>query len=63
MFNPGGKPSGPSSLPALDTFGAMPQSGTQVNYFVPQPISNADAPTDFLTPAPVYNDDHQVGLF
>lgn len=64
VFNPGGKGSGPSPLPAPDTFGTMPSSGPQMNFFVPQPVANADAPTDFLTPAPVQNDNSsQVGLF
>lgn len=56
VFNPGGKSTGPSPLPAPDAFAPMPSNGAQLNFFVPQPVSNADAPTDFLTPAPVQND-------
>lgn len=63
VFNPGGKSSGTSPMPAPDTFGSMPSSNTQLNFFVPQPVSNADAPTDFLTPAPVQNDSSQVNSF
>lgn len=47
------KSSGASSLPPPETFSAMPPptGNTQMNYFIPQPMANANAPTDFLTPA------------
>lgn len=51
VFNPGGKSSGPASLPAPDAFATMAAGNAQMNFFVPQPVANQNAPTDFLTPA------------
>ncbi|KAK4881738.1 hypothetical protein RN001_005057 [Aquatica leii] len=54
VFNPGAKASGGAgSLPAPDTFATLPNNGLQTNYFVPAPITDLNAPTDFLTPAPM----------
>lgn len=59
VFNPGNKSSGPASLPPQDAFPAMAQS-TQMNFFIPQPVANQNAPTDFLTPVPQIEDSAQV---
>lgn len=52
MFNPGGtKVANENVPPATDVFGAMPTVSNQVNYFVPAPVSDVNAPVDFLTPS------------
>ncbi|KAJ8918937.1 hypothetical protein NQ315_016839 [Exocentrus adspersus] len=53
VFNPGGKPgsSGAASLPP-----AVEQVRTgapQMNFFIPQPVTDPNAPVDFLTPGGV----------
>lgn len=56
VFNPGStKPTAnKSSIPSPEIFGsALPSvsaGGNQMNFFVPQPIADPNAPTDFLTP-------------
>ncbi|KAJ8927810.1 hypothetical protein NQ314_019692 [Rhamnusium bicolor] len=51
VFNPGGKPSGPMSLPTADK---LPSAAVpQMNFFIPQPVSDPNAPVDFLTPGGV----------
>ncbi|XP_031333554.1 uncharacterized protein LOC116163652 isoform X2 [Photinus pyralis] len=54
VFNPGAKSAGNApSIAAPETFSSMPPSGLQMNYFVPAPVSDPNAPMDFLTPAPL----------
>lgn len=50
VFNPGGTTAAKSAVPASEVFGAVPSGGAQMNFFVPQPIADPNAPTDFLTP-------------
>ncbi|XP_018571551.1 uncharacterized protein LOC108911173 isoform X2 [Anoplophora glabripennis] len=50
VFNPGGKSGGPSSLPPIDN---LPSAVPQLNFFIPQPVSDPNAPVDFLTPGGV----------
>lgn len=50
VFNPGGKANGPSSLPPIDN---LPSAMPQMNFFIPQPVSDPNAPVDFLTPGGV----------
>ncbi|EFA12359.2 hypothetical protein TcasGA2_TC002065 [Tribolium castaneum] len=58
VFNPG-KP-GPAAAPA--PLGGAPQAQPPMNFFIPQPVNDPNAPTDFLTPAPPlqFNNDTQV---
>ncbi|RZC42229.1 uncharacterized protein BDFB_009106, partial [Asbolus verrucosus] len=60
VFNPNAKSS--SSLPAPASLGGMQPLPAQMNFFVPQPVNDPNAPTDFLTPAPPlqYEDNSQV---
>ncbi|KAK5649877.1 hypothetical protein RI129_000906 [Pyrocoelia pectoralis] len=63
VFNPGAKNSGnASSIAAPEAFPSLSSNGLQMNYFVPAPVSDPNAPTDFLTPAPVpqLDDNSQV---
>jgi len=54
VFNPGAKqPGGASTLPAPDAFSSLPANGPQINFFIPAPITDPNAPTDFLTPTPI----------
>lgn len=50
VFNPAGTTAAKSAVPAPEVFGAVPSGGAQMNFFVPQPIADPNAPTDFLTP-------------
>ncbi|XP_071051239.1 uncharacterized protein [Onthophagus taurus] len=53
VFNPGGKPSVPTMMqPPLGNSTAG--GDTQMNYFIPTPVNDPNAPTDFLTPAPTH---------
>ncbi|XP_015839573.1 protein transport protein Sec16B isoform X5 [Tribolium castaneum] len=58
VFNPG-KP-GPAAAPA--PLGGAPQAQPPMNFFIPQPVNDPNAPTDFLTPAPPlqFNNDTQM---
>ena len=61
VFNPGGKSSSnPTSIaPPQDVFTSAPTG--QMNFFVPAPANDPNAPLDFLTPAPVnISDSSQV---
>lgn len=51
VFNPNGKTSGPASLTNSDVLPPTMQT-PQMNFFIPQPVTDPNAPTDFLTPAP-----------
>lgn len=60
MFNPGGKT---QDAPKPLNNPQQPISGPpQMNFFVPQPNYDPNAPTDFLTPAPPmqFNEQAQV---
>lgn len=60
VFNPSGK-SG-SALPIPDVVNSAP--GPQMNFFIPQPISDPNAPMDFLTPGGVpLLPEQQVGSY
>lgn len=51
VFNPGGKSSsGPTSLPPIDK---LPSAVPQMNFFIPQHVTDPNAPVDFLTPGGV----------
>lgn len=59
VFNPSGKPNGPT-MPIPDVINSAP--GPQMNFFVPQPITDPNAPLDFLTPGGVpHLPEQQVG--
>ncbi|XP_049821203.1 protein transport protein Sec16A-like isoform X4 [Aethina tumida] len=51
VFNPNGKTSGPASLTNSDVLPPAMQT-PQMNFFIPQPVTDPNAPMDFLTPAP-----------
>lgn len=63
VFNPNAKQGAPqtSPPPPLDMM-APPGAPPSINFFIPQPINDANAPTDFLTPAPPmqYDENSQV---
>lgn len=59
LFNPSGKTTGPA-MPIPDVGISAPNS--QMNFFIPQPISDPNAPVDFLTPGGVpHLPEQQVG--
>lgn len=59
VFNPTDKPNGPT-MPIPDVINSAP--GLQMNFFVPQPITDPNAPLDFLTPGGVpHLPEQQVG--
>lgn len=61
VFNPGGKSSSnaTSIVPPQDVFTSA--STGQMNFFIPAPLNDPNAPLDFLTPAPVnISDSSQV---
>jgi hypothetical protein len=61
VFNPGAK-SG-QALPPPGSMGGATGAQQPMNFFVPQPVNDPNAPTDFLTPAPplLYDENAQVG--
>lgn len=63
VFNPNGKPQdGPKPLNNSQSTSAPVPGPPQMNFFIPQPINDPNAPTDFLTPAPPlqFNEQQQV---
>ncbi|KAK9701018.1 hypothetical protein QE152_g30877 [Popillia japonica] len=61
VFNPSGKSSENSqSMVQNPVFlNATPSGGSQVNFFVPAPVNDPNAPVDFLTPGSVNTDSNQ----
>jgi hypothetical protein len=60
VFNPGAK-SG-QALPPPGSMGGATGAQQPMNFFVPQPVNDPNAPTDFLTPAPplLYDENAQM---
>lgn len=50
ILNPGARNANvTSSITAPDNFGLPPTNGTHLNYFVPAPVNDPNAPMDFLS--------------
>ncbi|KAK9872597.1 hypothetical protein WA026_018729 [Henosepilachna vigintioctopunctata] len=47
VFNPGGTAKAVAPMPNLPEF-STPNSNSQINFFVPQPVNDPNAPTNFL---------------
>lgn len=65
VFNPNAKQGAPQTSPPPPLEMMPPPAGPpppSMNFFIPQPINDANAPTDFLTPAPPmqYDENLQV---
>ncbi|XP_044262205.1 protein transport protein Sec16A isoform X2 [Tribolium madens] len=60
VFNPAGKPAQSVAAPA--PLGGAPHAQPPMNFFIPQPVNDPNAPTDFLTPSPPmqFNNDTQM---
>lgn len=57
VFNPGGKPNASVPTSSGESFMSARASGQHMNFFVPTPIVDPNAPTDFLTPLPLQHAD------
>lgn len=61
VFNPSAKPGG-AKIPAPDVMGSATRP--QMNFFIPQPITDPNAPVDFLTPGGIpHLPEQQVSFF
>lgn len=50
VFNPGGKPNAGAPASSSESYISARSGGQQINFFVPAPVADPNAPTDFLTP-------------